>query len=140
MTIFKKFQNFDLKEFIDKKEEIYGKIPLNNFDRLKSFDKNESSIVEIVINCISNHGQNFLNLTINVNLFLSCFRCLDSFDYNLTITDSYEIVRKNEPLEPHKIDNIKIELSAGFNLLEFIEDEILLSLPSSPKHEVDCIN
>jgi uncharacterized protein len=57
----------------------------------------------------------------------------------VTIDQSYELVYQFTESDRHTIESIQIKLTDDFDLLEFIEDEMLLAIPSSPKHDNNCI-
>ena len=83
-------------------------------------------------------GQYFFNLNINIDLRLSCCRCLEDVEFTIKTSNRYELVQATSKSEKHVIDDIKIEIVDNFDLLSFIEDEILLELPTSPKHAFEC--
>jgi uncharacterized protein len=83
-------------------------------------------------------GHHFLNLELNIDLKLLCYRCLEDVEIKFKTSNRYELVQATSKSEKHVIDDIKIEIVDNFDLLSFIEDEILLELPTSPKHAFEC--
>lgn len=80
-----------------------------------------------------------LHLTIRTALWLECQRCLSPYEQPLDVQATYLIVASEEeadevPLEDDEAD--PIVGSKQFDLYELIEEEILLSLPLVPKHDV----
>lgn len=80
-----------------------------------------------------------LHLTIRTALWLECQRCLSPYEQPLDVQVTYLIVASEEeadevPLEDDETD--PIVGSKQFDLYELIEEEILLSLPLVPKHDV----
>jgi len=66
---------------------------------------------------------------------LECQRCLQPFVVPLLVENRLEVVRSPSELE----DDEEIERIVGspkFDVLELIEDELILSLPPVPKHDV----
>ncbi|HTJ92059.1 MAG TPA: DUF177 domain-containing protein [Pararobbsia sp.] len=80
-----------------------------------------------------------LHVTLRTTLWLECQRCLSPYEQPLDVSASYLIVASEDeadeiPLEDDEQD--PIVGSKQFDLYELIEEEILLSLPLVPKHEV----
>ncbi len=80
-----------------------------------------------------------LHLTIRTTLWLECQRCLTPYEQPLEVSANYLVVASEEeadavPLEDDEYD--PIVGSKQFDLYDLIEEEILLSLPLVPKHEV----
>ncbi|RKP56462.1 YceD family protein [Pararobbsia silviterrae] len=80
-----------------------------------------------------------LHVTIRAALWLECQRCMTPYEQPIHVRASYLIVATEEqadavPLEDDEID--PIVGSKQFDLYELIEEEILLSFPLVPKHDV----
>jgi len=131
-------QNFDLYRFITKKEKICDKIPVFKFNRLSDFKFSDNDSLFYDVSVSEDLGQYFFNLNINIDLRLSCCRCLEDVEFTIKTSNRYELVQAIGKSEKHVIDDIKIEIIDNFDLLSFIEDEILLELPTSPKHAFKC--
>jgi len=131
-------QNFDLYRFIAKKERICDKIPVFKFNRLSDFKISDDDSLFFDVSISEVLGQHFLNLELNIDLRLLCYRCLEDVELKLKTSNRYELVQATSKSEKHVIDDIKIEIIDNFDLLSFIEDEILLELPTSPKHAFEC--
>ena len=139
MALISKFQNFDLISFIEKKQQIYDKIPIFIFTRFPEHKNSETDEIELTISNREKPGQDFIHLNIKANLLFKCFRCLEIMNTEVTIDQSYELVYQFTESDRHTIESIQIKLTDDFDLLEFIEDEMLLAIPSSPKHYNNCI-
>ena len=131
-------QNFDLYRFITKKEKICDKIPVFKFNRLSDFKFSDNDSLFYDVSVSEDLGQYFFNLNITIDLRLSCCRCLEDVEFTFKPSNRYELVQAIGKSEKHVIDDIKIEIIDNFDLLSFIEDEILLELPTSPKHAFKC--
>ncbi|MFN7086777.1 MAG: YceD family protein [Burkholderiales bacterium] len=82
-----------------------------------------------------------LRLQIDGPLHLRCQRCLGRLDYPLHLTNTLRLVEKGEKLDETLIDpedDDCVEASDELDVLALVEDEILLSLPFSPRHEEAC--
>jgi uncharacterized metal-binding protein YceD (DUF177 family) len=139
MALISKFQNFDLISFIEKKQQIYDKIPIFIFTRFSEHKNSETDEIELTISHREKPGQDFIHLNIKANLLFKCFRCLEIMNTEVTIDQSYQLVYQFTESDRHTIESIQIKLTDDFDLLEFIEDEMLLAIPSSPKHDNNCI-
>lgn len=79
-----------------------------------------------------------LQLAVGGELCLQCQRCLEPLRYAVHVDSTLLLVPPGETLEEEELDDPDapdaIEASAELNVAELIEDEVLLSLPMSPRH------
>ncbi len=83
-----------------------------------------------------------LALTLSLSTSLVCQRCLGLIAHDLEINAMLTFFKDEAALEAAEQINPEIDgvlLVEDFDLLALIEDEILMALPMSPKHEV-CPN
>lgn len=139
MNNISELQNFDLNGFLEKKNRIYDRILLNNFGRLSEYVNADNNKIELTVFATEVNGRSFLNLEISTTLSLKCYKCLEKFNKDFDIKVSYELVKGIIDNNSHFIEDIKIQLNDEFCLISFVEDEVLLALPTSPKHEHGCI-
>ena len=79
-----------------------------------------------------------LSGTVSCKLELVCQRCLNSFSYPLEIEMGTMLVDEDSMLnEKTNFDDLPI-LGDELNLLNLIQDEILLGLPTAPTCETAC--
>ena len=79
-----------------------------------------------------------LSGTVSCELELVCQRCLNSFSYPLEIEMGTMLVDEDSMLnEKTNFDDLPI-LGDELNLLNLIQDEILLGLPTAPTCETAC--
>jgi uncharacterized protein len=83
-----------------------------------------------------------LHLTVTGNVAVSCQRCLEPMMIVLSIDSEFVLVKDDSEIPPEE-DDIEnhdyLVAEAEMDVLELVEDEILLALPYSPKHEIkDC--
>ena len=77
-----------------------------------------------------------LHLHINAKLPVTCQRCLDEMQVQLSLDFSY-MVCQTLPIETDENDDTDwLEAAANMNLQELIEDELLLAMPIAPMHEL----
>lgn len=92
-----------------------------------------------VLGELTDKGHEALVLKVSGMLWLNCQRCLEALP--VSVSSSRRIVFALKPLELERdyeddetdvVDAVEI-----LNVAELIEDEVLLSLPPSPKHELN---
>ncbi|MFA7625309.1 MAG: YceD family protein [Pusillimonas sp.] len=84
-------------------------------------------------------GQSFLEVSITAKPVLQCQRCLEPFEYEVDVVDQVELVAHESDLEDENDDENALERILGsrrFDVLSFIEDELILSVPYVPRHDV----
>lgn len=83
--------------------------------------------------------QPYLRLAVHGAAWLECQRCLTPYEQAFDVDAIYRIVQTEAEAEEFPLDEDEVEVIVGsrqFDLIELIEEELLLSLPVVPKHEV----
>jgi uncharacterized protein len=83
--------------------------------------------------------QPYMRLAVHGSVWLMCQRCLTPYSQHLDVDATYRIVATEEEADEFPLDDDEIEVIVGsrqFNLVDLIEEELLLSLPLVPKHNV----
>jgi uncharacterized protein len=83
--------------------------------------------------------QPYLRLAIHGSAWLECQRCLAPYEQAFNVDATYRIVNSEAEAEEFPLDEDEVDVIVGsrqFDLLDLIEEELLLSLPLVPKHEV----
>ncbi|MBB5401271.1 MULTISPECIES: DUF177 domain-containing protein [Paraburkholderia] len=83
--------------------------------------------------------QPYLRLAIHGAAWLECQRCLTPYSQAFNVDATYRIVSTEAEAEEFPLDEDEVEVIVGsrqFDLIDLIEEELLLSLPLVPKHEV----
>ncbi len=83
--------------------------------------------------------QPYLRLTVHGSVWIECQRCLSPYSQHLDVDATYRIVTREEEADEFPLDNDEVEVIVGssqFDLVDLIEEELLLSLPLVPKHDV----
>ncbi len=80
----------------------------------------------------------WIALSASTSLMLTCQRCLGPVDVPVAFDRKFRFVATEElaAVEDEESEEDVLVLSKSFNLLELIEDELLMSMPPAPKHEV----
>lgn len=83
--------------------------------------------------------QPYLRLAIHGSAWLECQRCLAPYEQAFDVEANYRIVATEEEADEFPLDDDEVEVIVGsrhFDLIDLIEEELLLSLPLVPKHDV----
>lgn len=122
---------------------LEGKGPLAMFERVASACADTSGgLAWRVAGSIDAHGRPRLVLSVKGSIHLICQRCLEGMDHQVD-TETAVVVTFSEPeadeVEMTLADDDPTEvivIDGKVDLIDLIEDEALLSLPLSPRHEV----
>lgn len=128
----------DNLEFAASAGTLRGIITKENLSRIPELiEVAKDGIAYSLIGRCSADGKSILALTISGNLHLKCQRCLEELVHKLNINTTLEITgpRSTETDELNEgLDQITAQ--PRMDALTLVEDEILLSLPFSPRHEI----
>lgn len=127
----------DSLEFAKSGQQIAGDAPLVELPRLQDVLENQDGVLSYTIRGgVDSRGHGFLDLSVRGTLQLQCQRCLDVFDYAVThdarllLCDQDDLEKLDEEEE---LDGILAD--SKLDVLNLLEEEIVLSLPISPRHE-----
>ncbi|MGE5650067.1 DUF177 domain-containing protein [Noviherbaspirillum sp. UKPF54] len=132
----------DAFEFCRLNESRAGEIAVVDLPRLAEESVDKSGAVRWALQGGSDRrGHPQLTLSISGSVRLMCQRCLTPFAFDIESAsvvvlaqdeagaDEIEAVLEDEPVDV-------VVGSRSFNIAELIEDEALLAIPLSPKHEI----
>ncbi len=128
-------------EFARKSLEIHDIMPVVQMTRVHdALSSQEGELKWRVAGRLDAEGEPTLHLQVSGILRLQCGRCLESFDFELSIDSKFTIVA-NESLLPSEEDDIDDEVDylvadSQLQIAQLIEGEVLLALPYAPKHDV----
>jgi uncharacterized protein len=83
--------------------------------------------------------QPYLRLAVHGAAWLECQRCLAPYEQAFNVDAIYRVVETEAQAEEFPLEEDEVEVIVGsrqFDLIELIEEELLLSLPLVPKHDV----
>lgn len=132
----------DAFEFCRLKERREGAVPVAELGRLSEDTADRSGEIRWVLQGGSNHlGYPQMSLRVSGEVKLMCQRCLLPFSFGIQSESTIVLVEDEAAVDAvdAQLDDDAIDVIAGsrtMNILELVEDEALLSLPLSPKHEV----
>jgi uncharacterized protein len=84
------------------------------------------------------HDEPWLHLSAQATLSMVCQRCMGPVDVEVAFERDFRFVASEAlaEVEDEESEEDVLVLSKSFNLLELVEDELLMSMPPVPKHEV----
>ncbi len=145
--------------FSKRAERLSGVIPINACHRLIDYVNSNSMLegpadfdhlnqVREIKFSISGEedamGKCFLHLQIQVELRLICQRCLSEMPMDLSLTLDYlvsDLILGDEE-EVSQFDDSDdydlLEPNQAMDVLSLIEDELILAIPMSPRHDFNC--
>ena len=130
-----------LFNFAKKEISLSGLYQISDFPRITEIASNKKDNVRVELSFyLKNNKTPCVEGIIELDIVLTCQRCLDDLSIALKIDFNLAFVRndqQSEELDSHyEIYVIEEEELATFDL---ISDEILLSIPMVPTHDYDCI-
>ena len=130
-----------LFNFAKKEISLSGLYQISDFPRITEIASNKKDNVRVELPFyLKNNKTPCVDGIIELDIVLTCQRCLDDLSIALKIDFNLAFVRndqQSEELDSHyEIYVIEEEELATFDL---ISDEILLSIPMVPTHDYDCI-
>lgn len=129
-------------EFAKQSLEIHDKILASNFPRLRDLLFSGQGEIEFrLAGGSDSRGRLVLNLVAGGTLEMACQRCLGRLDYPLAINRRYELVADESVLPESDIEDDEVDYLVAdpkLDVLALVEEEILLALPLSVRHENDC--
>jgi uncharacterized protein len=129
-------------EFVHDNKSLQGSVPIGDLERLHSYLANTSGeLIYLVVGMLDEHGKPILKISVNGDIDLSCQRCLGKMKHVLNIKAKFILAQSEYELSRYD-DDIFVEAIYApneLNVLSLIEDEIILSLPISPRHQdIEC--
>ncbi|MBP6006938.1 MAG: DUF177 domain-containing protein [Rhodoferax sp.] len=135
----------DVRHWCQESRQIAGQTSLSKFERLIQETKGlgaENTVAWSVrgwtVTDASGTSVAWLNLDANLDMPLTCQRCLTAVDVPTQIQRSYRFVESEAQaeLEDDESEEDLLVISRDFDLAVLIEDEVLMDLPVVPRHEV----
>ena len=130
----------DSLDFARKGMEISGEVPMAELPRLADLlTDSEGKLSYVLRGFEGKDGKPQLDLTITGACNLRCQRCLKPLQHPINLVSKLRLVSEGEAegtdIDDDEVDNIPAE--KRFDVLALLEEELLLSMPIAPKHEID---
>lgn len=124
--------------------ELHGEAPLAEFSRL--LDGLPVQADQVVgwslLGETDGLGQRYMTLRAQAGITLECQRCLEALELALQVESRLQLVEAEAESDTEEMDEDdpdapdQVVGSQFFDVLSFVEDELILALPYVPKHEV----
>jgi DUF177 domain-containing protein len=132
----------DAHDFVRFTRSLHGKITLDECTRLKDYLADSRGKLEYKINgALDKNDKSILQIVIKGEINLFCQRCLGKLVHALNLKSTLFLAENEKELSYLDEDESAegILATSDIDIIELIEDEIILSLPISPRHkENDC--
>jgi uncharacterized protein len=128
----------DSLEFARSEQALAGELPAARLERLHDVLTDTEGTLGYTLRGGKDERQRpLLELKVDGELHLQCQRCLETLSYPVRLQSTLLLVPRGEQLDELMDDPSApdaIEASAELDVAELVEDEVLLSLPLSPRH------
>lgn len=127
----------DPLSFARNKKIRHGKIAENALSRLHELVDRDEGFAFVIEGDMDKLGRPTLRLEIKGKIVVQCQRCLDKLDHEIAIDTLLILARNVMELELYDADSTidAVLASHELDIGALIEDEIILSLPISPRHQ-----
>lgn len=125
-------------DFVRSNRFLQGSIPLVNLERLYSYLANTSGeLVYLISGLFDEHNRPMLKISVSGSVALNCQRCLGKMEYELDLETGLLLARSADELSRYDEDIFvdAIYASNELSVLTLVEDEVILGLPISPRHQ-----
>jgi uncharacterized protein len=135
----------DSLEFARSGQALAGELPLSGLERLHDVLIETGGVLRYALRGDRDErNRPQLHLAIDGELRLQCQRCLEALDYPIAVRSTLLLIPRGEQAD-EMLDDPEapdaIEASDELDVGQLIEDEVLLSLPLSPRHaEGACLS
>ncbi len=117
---------------------LEGELRVDELPRLRDNLTSDDVAVQYHIAGGSEAGRPVLRLRIDARLWLTCQRCLEKFPERFELSNVLTVARDEAELERWESEDPLVDAlvaEAPLDVASLVEDEIILSLPVSPRHE-----
>lgn len=125
---------------------LRGKIPVADLPRLHDYLYSMTGIIEYELRgAVNAQGKPQLHLAIQGKIGLTCQRCLGELEQNVDQVHDLQLIESPNDFPEIAEENPTVDCilaEAELDVLALLEEEIILGLPLSPRHDtaVCCIN
>jgi uncharacterized protein len=129
----------DSLEFSRSAEVLRGKIATENLHRLRDYLFSADGVIEYELSgAVDAEGKSLLHLAIRGKLYLKCQRCLGELAHAVDLVSDLLLIEDEKGFpeiteEDEAVDCILAD--AEMDVLALLEEEIILKLPISARHE-----
>ena len=132
----------DCLSFAREARVLQGELPVAGFERIQDgLTQNVGVIRYRIEGRLGKRNRPQLHLQLDGVLSLCCQRCLEGVEYSLQVSNVLEFVGNEDELTQEEIEDVSrdfLPAQSEVDVVALIEDEIILDLPSAPRHE-SCV-
>ena len=131
-----------LLKLAKKNFSVIDELNIEDLPRINEIASNNSDKIKVNYSFyLENNTTPCLDGEVSLIIYLTCQRCLEELPVSLNLNLSLAFV-KNESQAEELSKHLEIYLFEGeeLSLMDLISDEILLSIPMAPKHNLDCLS
>lgn len=127
-------------KFAAEGRSVTEQVKAAEFERLAQALVDGQAVIDYqVVGAIADDGKPVLEVSVQGELMLQCQRCLSAMSWSVDFVTVLLLVRSEaeipeDELEIDERDAIAVE--SDLDILGLVEDEILLTIPVVPRHEV----
>ncbi|MBL8445973.1 MAG: DUF177 domain-containing protein [Zoogloeaceae bacterium] len=114
-------------------------LPLSRFPRLAAEAIEGAGELKVsVVGWVGRDGHLFLGLEAVGEIAVGCQRCMDPMVWPFRVENRLMLIPEGRPFPEDELDDDSydaIEVAARLDLAELVEEEVLLAMPISPRHE-----
>jgi uncharacterized protein len=142
-------RSFDLPAFIRARRETRGTVRLGELERMVTETPSDAPVgaLDEVLQWQAKGefrreqgvARPCLTLEIRGRVWLECQRCMTAFEFPVNIDTLYIVTESDKQADEIALDDSDVEVIVGsqtFDLIDLIDEEIVLSVPMVPKHDV----
>ena len=131
-----------LLKFAKKNLSVTDEFNIEVLPRINEIASNNSDKIKVNYSFyLENDTTPCLDGEVSLIIYLACQRCLEGLPFSLDFNFSLAFV-KNENQAEKLSKHLELYLfeDEELSLIDLISDEILLSIPMAPKHNLDCLS
>lgn len=129
----------DSSAFARESASLEGEVAVADLARLlDTLTNNRGSLKYRIYGGLGSHNRPQLTVKVDGALSLRCQRCLEGISYPVKLRSVLEFVDNEEDLTQEEIEDDSrdfLQAQSELDVVDLIEDEIILDLPSAPRHE-----
>ncbi len=125
----------------DRNKLFEFKIGSNQFNRLELFKSEKTTQLNVMLEFLRENKKALVKIKLTGDLILECQRCLKPMLYSLQIENTLVLVQGEQEAKKaaETYDPLLVNNEELIELIQLVEDEILLSLPTIAIHPYeDC--
>ena len=127
----------DTRRFCERKESLSAALGPEDLPRLDEEVSEDFAPIEVKVGVVASpRGLSGLSIDLDGAVVLTCQRCMQPVEIGIRRGALFELVDSSSALDADDDDEWdRLLHSDRFDLMHLVEDEMLLALPYSPRHD-----